>query len=223
MAYRLFTLYALYQLDRDPGHIRSVRPLMDDFVKQASLARDRIGHEMAPSTHFKINCTIVGQTRYTCRGLRDGQPITPLYEAPPLINGRDAHDVMREAIRRSWAPITEPLQRQADDFLKSANTSIKYAIQARSCVREREPERTGARLRRADAAAGEPAAHHHPLLARAEPAARYGRRALGAADRAQFALQLDQVHRRGRPGDRLDARRASAAKGPCACATPATA
>ena len=130
MAYRLFTLYALYQLDRDPGHIRSVRPLMDDFVKQASLARDRIGHEMAPSTHFKINCTIVGQTRYTCRGLRDGQPITPLYEAPPLINGRDAHDVMREAIRRSWAPITEPLQRQADDFLKSANTSIKYAIQA---------------------------------------------------------------------------------------------
>ena len=37
--------------------------------------------------------------------------------------------------------------------------------QARPRVREREPEPAGAAMRRADAAAGEPAAHHHPLLA----------------------------------------------------------
>ena len=38
----------------------------------------------------------------------------------------------------------------------------------------------------------------------ADAAAGGGGRALGAPDRAQSALQLDQVHRRGRPGDRLD-------------------
>ena len=37
-----------------------------------------------------------------------------------------------------------------------------------------------------------------------DAAAGRGRRALGAADRAQSSLQLDQVHRRRRAGDRLD-------------------
>ena len=66
MGYRLFTLYALFKLDNDPGHIKSARPLMDDFVKRASDVRDRIGNEMSPATHFKINCTIRGETDYTC-------------------------------------------------------------------------------------------------------------------------------------------------------------
>ena len=48
-------------------------------------------------------------------------------------------------------------------------------------------------------------------------------RALGAPDRAQPAVQLDQVHRRGRPGDRLDRARATTARWCCACATPASA
>ena len=69
MGYRLFTLYALFKLDNDPGHIKSARPLMDDFVKRASDVRDRIGNEMSPATHFKINCTIRGETDYTCRPL----------------------------------------------------------------------------------------------------------------------------------------------------------
>jgi hypothetical protein len=43
MAYRLFTLYALYELDRDPGHIRSARPMVDDFVTRTSSIRDRVG------------------------------------------------------------------------------------------------------------------------------------------------------------------------------------
>ena len=78
-------------------------------------------------------------------------------------------------------------------------------------------------MRRADAAAGEPAAHHHPLVAVADAAAGGGRRALGAADRAQSAVQLDQVHRRRRPGDRLDRADRPRRGGACACATPASA
>ena len=68
--------------------------------------------------------------------------------------------------------------------------------QARPRVREREPEPARAAMRRADAAAGEPAAHHHPLLALAHAAAGGGGCALGAADRAQSPVELDQVHRR---------------------------
>ncbi len=55
-----------------------------------------------------------------------------------------------------------------------------------------------------DAAAGQPRAHHHPHLAAAGAAAGRRRRALGAPDRAQSPVERDQVHRRRRPGDRLD-------------------
>ena len=48
------------------------------------------------------------------------------------------------------------------------------------------------------------------------------RRALGAPDRAQPAVQLDQVHRRRRPGDRLDRAERRLARWCCACATPAS-
>ena len=78
-------------------------------------------------------------------------------------------------------------------------------------------------MRRADAAAGEPRARHHPLLAVADAAAGGGGRALDAPDRAQPAVQLDQVHRRGRPGDRLDRLDRSRRGRCCACATPASA
>jgi hypothetical protein len=128
MAYRLFTLYSLYQLDRDPGHIKSARPIMDEYVKQTSIIRDRIGKQMSPATHFTINCSIVGETKYTCIGLRDGQPITPPYNAPAKINGRDSFVVMTEAIKRRLAPLTDPMQKQTDEFLKSANSSIQLAI-----------------------------------------------------------------------------------------------
>ena len=57
----------------------------------------------------------------------------------------------------------------------------------------------------------------------AEPAADRRRRALGAPDRAQPAVELDQVHRRRRPGDRLHRADRRAARWCCACATPASA
>ena len=59
-----------------------------------------------------------------------------------------------------------------------------------------DAQRADAAVRRADAAAGQPRAHHHPhRRCRRDAAAGGGRRALGAPDRAQPAVQLDQVHR----------------------------
>ncbi|MCY0854040.1 hypothetical protein [Cupriavidus sp. D39] len=132
MAYKLFSIYALYKLDKDPGHIKSARPMMDDFVKQASASRDRVGLSMSPKSHFSINCTIVGETKYTCIATQDGNAIVPSHTAPAQIcrNGicRDSFDVMRESITKEIAQRTEPMQRQTDEFLKLANSSIRLAV-----------------------------------------------------------------------------------------------
>jgi hypothetical protein len=69
---------------------------------------------------------------YTCTGLRDGNPITPPYHAPPEINGKDSFGVMRKAIKQRIAPLTEPMQKNHDEFLKSANSSIQLAIECYS-------------------------------------------------------------------------------------------
>ncbi len=95
--------------------------------------------------------------------------------------------------------------------------------QARAHLRQRVGQRPDAAMRRDHAAAGQPRAHHHPHLAVAAAAAGDGRRALGAPDRAQSSVELDQVHRRGRSGDRLDRAHATPARWCCACATPASA
>ncbi len=84
-------------------------------------------------------------------------------------------------------------------------------------------QRADPAMRRHHAAAGQPRAHHHPHLAAAGTAAGRGRRALGAPDRAQPPVQLDQVHRRRRAGDRLDRAQRQTARWCCGCATPASA
>lgn len=134
VAYRLFALYALYQLDGDSGHITSARPLMDDFVKHAIVVRDRIFIAMSPETHFRINCGVIGEDKFYCSATRDGQLIVPLMTAPPQICRRgvcrDSDEVMRETIERKLAPLTQPMQAQAEQFQLLANSSIKLAIDA---------------------------------------------------------------------------------------------
>ena len=72
-------------------------------------------------------------------------------------------------------------------------------------IRRRVAERGRARMRRADAAAGEPRARRAPL----EPLARACRTIVAderthAPDRAEPLVELGEVHRPRRPGDRLD-------------------
>jgi hypothetical protein len=134
VAYRLFTLYAMFELDSDAGHIKSGRPLMDDFVTHAIVIRDRIAIAMSPDSHFRINCGIIGEDKSYCSATRDGQLIVPVMTAPLQIcrQGvcRDADEVMRELIARRLAPLTQPMQAQADEFQRLANSSIKLAITA---------------------------------------------------------------------------------------------
>src|SRR4051812_5651136 len=104
--------------------------MIDDFAARAIAIRDRIAHEMAPDTHFQINCTIGGERDYSCIGVRDGVPITPPYHAPPTINGKDSFVVMRQSIKERMAPLTDPMQKQPDDFLKASNYSIRLAIES---------------------------------------------------------------------------------------------
>ena len=60
------------------------------------------------------------------------------------------------------------------------------------------------RIRRADAAAGEPRARHHQVLVCLDAAGRCGGPALGQADRAQSSVQRRALHGRWRTGDRFD-------------------
>ena len=118
-----------------------------------------------------------------------------------------------------------PYLRRPPDFAaqRSARSVQDRSRQARTHFRQRQFERHGAAMRRHHAAAGQPRARHHPHLAAREPAADRGRRALGAADRAQSVVELDQVHRRRRTGDRFHRLDRRARDRACGCATPAPA
>ena len=122
-------------------------------------------------------------------------------------------------------PQGHPRFRRAPDLAdqRPARSLQDRGRQARPYLRQRAAQRPDAAMRRDHAAAGQPRAHHHPHLAVAAAAAGDGRRALGAPDRAQSAVELDQVHGRGRSGDRLDRDRGQPARWCCACATPASA
>jgi hypothetical protein len=79
MAYRLFTLYALYQLDADAGHIASARLEMDEFVKKIAEMRDRIRAEMAPEKHLAM---VAPGRAIGCWVMKDGQQVGPIYHPP---------------------------------------------------------------------------------------------------------------------------------------------
>ena len=131
--------------------------------------------------------------------------------------GNERYREYLQDIHASGEHLIEPDQRPARP-LQDRGRQARPRLRERSSLNELVQ-----RMRRADAAAGEPRAHHHPHLALADAAARRRRRALAAPDRAQPPLQRDQVHRRRRPGDRLDRADGQRRGRCCACATPASA
>jgi hypothetical protein len=57
MGFKLFTVLALYNLDRDKSHITSAIPMMDSFVSKSVSVRDSISARMDPSLHLRVsNC-----------------------------------------------------------------------------------------------------------------------------------------------------------------------
>jgi hypothetical protein len=133
MAYRLIALQALFELDNDSGHIKSARPMIDGFVSHTGAVRDRIGVQMSPHTRVRVDCGIIGETKFYCSAAVDGQLVVPLMTAPPEIcrpqkGCMDSHEVMREVIAEKISHLTVPMQEQTDAFLAAANASINLSI-----------------------------------------------------------------------------------------------
>ena len=141
IAYRFFALYALYQFDKDEGHIDSARPMVDSAVKQLRLSRNRLSHEMSPEAHFDIVCETKHYADYreeiprpprfrrivSCFGTRNGRRVTDRYTTE-IVHIGDALTTLREQVEIALEPLTTPMRQEAQEFLKMANTSLSEVI-----------------------------------------------------------------------------------------------
>ena len=141
IAYRFFALYALYQSNKEEGHIDSARPMVDSAVKQLRLSRNRLSHEMSPEAHFDIVCETKSYPDYleetpsrprfiwivSCFGTRNGRRVTDRYSRE-IVHTRDAPTKLREHVEAALEPLTTPMRQEAQEFVKMANTSISEVI-----------------------------------------------------------------------------------------------
>jgi hypothetical protein len=58
MAYRLATLFALFKIDGDHGHITTAKSEVDDFVQKVSVIRDRVNKSLSPETRLTIQYSV---------------------------------------------------------------------------------------------------------------------------------------------------------------------
>ena len=90
-------------------------------------------------------------------------------------------------------------ERVLDDRRRHAQPDPDRDRQARPRADQRQPQQSRRAMRRHAAAAGQPRAHHHPLVARAASARRFRRCAIAAADRDQpdpSSIELANAGRR---------------------------
>ena len=142
IAYRFFALYALYQFDKDKGHIDSAKRMVDSAVKQLRLSRNRLSHEMSPEAHFDIVCEEKRYDYYTeeiptrppsfsiirtCFGTRDGRRVTDRYSVDKMYI-KDAKTTPRKQVEVALEPLITPMRQEAQDFLEMANTSLSEVI-----------------------------------------------------------------------------------------------
>lgn len=88
MAYRLIARNGLYQLDKDPGHIRGMRADMDEYVRVMKAIGERTLPLLAPAARLKpMGCRGLPPGEGTknqaeCRWTIDGAPISTITNPP---------------------------------------------------------------------------------------------------------------------------------------------
>jgi uncharacterized membrane protein YgcG len=145
MAYRLFALYGLYELDHDQGHISSAKLMMNDFVTKTLAIRDRIAAAMAPETRLVIRIDPGfsgggggggGGGDEGGEGGGGGGPGAPIWYGNILLDGKPVwrpqteytseQDAMNAA-KAVWTNLAVPVRQQQQDFLSQVNSAVKYA------------------------------------------------------------------------------------------------
>ena len=140
IACRFFALYSLYKLDDDPNHIRGSKGMVDDVVTGLLLSRKSLSDEMSPEAHFDIVCETKVYTEYVdelrpsykhfafCFGTRDGHRVTDRYSRELYISQEDVWPSLRQQVEIALEPLTTPMRQEAQEFMKTANTSLCEVI-----------------------------------------------------------------------------------------------
>ena len=131
VGFRQFVMFALYQLDKDKGHITSARPMMDEFVTKAVSIRDRISNVMGPKTHISTKaCRQVltfMQPHYLtgqyCEIVMDGDDSHSFYlEGLDLTKGQAKQKLIVDTL-------SVPFLKGQKTFIDNTNQTIGKAIQ----------------------------------------------------------------------------------------------
>lgn len=124
MAYRLIARNGLYQLDKDPGHIRGMRADMDEYVRVMKGIRERILPPLAPAARLKgLGCRGLPPGEGTknqaeCRYTIDGAPISTITNPPKYTQ------------KMFEAELAATLQRQRDVFAAQLESYLGEATSA---------------------------------------------------------------------------------------------
>lgn len=145
MAYRLNTLWSLFQIDNDPGHISSAKDMMDTYVKTSTDIRNKIFNSMSPDSHFTINCKLASRhtdaimgchsrseqskpsctvTTFGCQILQDGNVVDGLSGSPKISTSiiNQANTKKNDLIAQS------SYKKNQTNFYDQANSSIVLAV-----------------------------------------------------------------------------------------------
>jgi hypothetical protein len=126
MAYRLIALYALFKLDKEPGHILSGRGYVDNFIKQMIASRDRIARSMSPEVRIVKYCFSIPP--------RGGPPLLGFAMCRVSSDGKQVGDDnkgnfgeqkrLSDAADAEIAQLAVPMRKLEKDFLDQANNAI---------------------------------------------------------------------------------------------------
>jgi len=136
IALRLYTIFALYELDREPGHIVSFRPMIETFTKSAQGARDRIADKMDPKNYVTGSCVLV-EHRPGSNWLFSACQVTENAKVVHKFSTDKGPLVAQAELKKQIDRRSEPYVKRRNDFLAVINESISktsYCYNKMCCV-----------------------------------------------------------------------------------------
>ena len=120
MAYRLFSLFALYELDRDAGHIKSARPMVDQFIDKTINTSGEIARALEPSRrlgHY-FQTTVFGSVIGTIR--LDNNQVW--LGSSNVYTGEGG---VEEALNNAYTKLKNSVEDHHQRFIEGSNAAIK--------------------------------------------------------------------------------------------------
>ena len=146
IGYRLFALYELSQLHKEPGYISNAKDTVDSVVDALGSSCHRLAHKMSPEARLDtvlkqgshqimvqphhrapVHLPPEFETVYTatCFGTKDGVKVTDNFNVTgdTVLSESDLADIQRKA-EEALEPHARPMRAQTSEFLERANASV---------------------------------------------------------------------------------------------------